>query len=509
VPANIQQIWYLGINLILSAAFLLWWYRKHHGTDTSGKARDTGWGLAIPLLGAGALMIGMGLWNGPTIYMADESIYLLGANHLSHLQWSEEFPPVGNGEGEIRKEDVGVLYMAFGKNRMYAMYPPGWPLILAAMQQVMPLQLVVPVIGIGILLLLWQYGKRFLPPGATEGTLWILGLSVAFLLNCVGFTSHPSACLLLFGAAFFTERSLKTGMWRDALAAMLFCAAAAAGRPLPGALGFAVSGFFLWRHFGWKKVAWLVLAAAAVIIPLQIAQNVYTTGLWARSEYNNIMMRAPAHFTYGLPVIKLQAARIAHTIACMFPLTFALVAIALLEKNSRKRSFVYVAIWAIEVIAHTIMPMDSDSPVGERYFLEAMPYLAMAAGMGWAHVAAVAGPQRLWAMRAGAVLLALVPLYNLSLHHHELRRTHALLLAKKEELGRDADLVFLVRSTVLRAENYWINPVPWNSAKTVFWRTPRNESKEVVAQKLGRRKWKEVRLDTGTGQFVETARSNP
>jgi len=508
MPANLQQIWYLIFSLTFSAIILVWWHKFRRRQEIEEKPQDTRWQV-VPLAGAAVLMLAMGLWNGQAIYMADESMYLLSAGHYANLQWAEPSPPIGNGEGQMRFEDIGVLYLMASNGRMYAIYPPGWPLVLAAMRQIMPVQLVSPVLGIGILLLVWWYGKRFLPSGATEGTLWVLGLTAAFTLNCVGFTSHPVTGLLLLGAAYFTERCLQTERQRDAVFAMLLCGFATSSRPLTGVLGIAIAGFFLWRRFGWMKTALFSLAALAVAGPIQLAQNLHTTGLWTQSPYTQFQLAHSVNFDYGRPFAWIMTARVAHMLACMFPLTIALAGIALWKKETRNRSLAYIGIWVITMLAHGISPLESDSPVGERYFFESMLFIAMAAGMGWAHVSAWAGPRYLWAMRTVAVLLAAVPIYNLSLHHHDLRAPHALLLEKMEELGQDADLVFLTRGPVLHSGNYWMNPMPWSSAKTVFWRTPRNETPEQVAQKLGRRRWKEVGLDSTGKQFVELSRSNP
>jgi len=239
-------------SILFSGLAGIWvWRMRSELVKTTG-ARSP-W--LAPLVGGGALMLLVGWWNGTAVYMADESMYLLAANSYAAGMWTIEAPPIGSGEGQLRVSEFEALFMAKSGDRMYPKYPLGWPVILAGLSAVVPVQLAGPLLGIGILILAGYYARRFLPDGTAEETIWVMALSASFLLTCVGFASHAATGFLMILAAIFLEHGMETGQGRYMALTMLICAAMAAVRPLSGGLGMATAGLVFFFRFGFWRTA--------------------------------------------------------------------------------------------------------------------------------------------------------------------------------------------------------------------------------------------------------------
>ncbi|MBI2684669.1 MAG: hypothetical protein HYX27_00020 [Acidobacteria bacterium] len=499
-----NKLYLLLWSVIVSgiAGGLVW--RKRFELAKMGSASSP-W--IAPIVLGSALMLLVGWWNGQSVYMADESMYLLGANSYADGTWTIEAPPIGSGAGLLRPSEFGAMYLAKSEDRMYPVYPLGWPAILAGMGTIFPAAFVAPLFGIGILILTSFYARRFLPEGTAEGTIWVMVLSASFLLNCVGFTSHAAAGFMTILAAIFLEQGLKTGRVRYVAVTMLICGALLTVRPLNGALGLAAVSLVFCFRFGFWPTATMTALGAAIGSAILIWQNVKTTAVWYRSGYAQYVMQNVDVRHFGAQLASIQLRRVADSMACSFPLLVVLLLVACGHPGTRRRSVLYMAYGAVTLVAYGLMPVDSDSPFGERYLFEAMIFVFIAAGMGWARLIAWAGPRGRWALPLVAVLVSVYSLSTLTLAHHELRRVHATLLENIESLANGAEILFLERSNALPVDNYWINPVRWRQAKTIVLAAPAPDRRNEVARILGRSNWKQFRFEEEGKRFLETASS--
>ena len=504
MPVLPNKLYLLCWSVVCSGLAGIWvWRMRSKLAQTRGAPSP--W--AVPLLAGGALMLFVGWWNGMTFYMADEGMYLLSANTFAEGMWTIAAPPVGAGDGELRASEFHFLYMVNSGGRMYPRYPMGWPAILAGISAIVPPPFAAPLLGIGILLLTAYYARRFLPAGSDEGTMWVMVLSASFLLNCAGFTSHAACGLLLILGAIFVEQSMKTGRSIFLAAAMLTFAAMTVVRPLVGAMGMATAGLILLFRFGFWRTAAMGIAGAITAGAILAWQNVNATGAWYRSAYAEFVQVMPEAHSPAAAIVSMHLRRVADTIACSFPLLLVLLLAAYWHPETRRRSAIYTAYAIVTLLAYGMIPIDSESPFGERYLFECMILVFLAAGMAWAKVKELLGERGRWALPLTSILLSAYSLWTLVPAHHQLRRPHTALMASKESLAGDAQLVFLEYTTAFPAGNYWINPLRWQEAKTIFIPAPKPERREAVARILNRPRWRQLRYQEDRNLFEETARS--
>lgn len=499
-----HKLYFLGASILLSLLAAGWLWRKRGALAAAPLSRSHA-GLAVA--GVCVLMLALSWRNGVSIYMADESMYLLGASNFTAGMWVDEAPPTTTLNGTALPVAYLPIYLVKVGTSIFPIYPLGWPAILAGLRQVVPGPYTGPVLGMLILLITGHYCRRYLPEGTADGAMWVMALSASYFLNCLGFMSHaPTAVLMMLGAVYL-EKSLETGRRVDMLLAALLCGATLVVRPLTGLLALLAAGLTFWWRFGFRRALAAAAPGGLLAAGLLSLQNANTTGLWYRSGYTQYIIDNNLIAFGGPEVLILQVRRFADTVACSHPLLLALMLAACLHPGTRKRSLWYLAFFSVIVLAHgVLMPVDSDSPIGERYFFEGMILVFVVAGMGWAAVSGLLGERR-WLLPVFSVLAAAYPIWHLAEVHHNLRTLHAFVLEQKEELGKDAELVYFDTTLELPARNYWLNPPHWRAAKTVFLPTPPPEHRAALAEAMGRPRWKLVGLAAGERRFVELERS--
>ena len=159
-------------------------------------------------------------------HIPDEIAYLLQARYYAAgLPWMTP-PPVPAAFETFLVEVSG--------DRWYAVFPPGWPLVLAMGVKLGVPWLVNPVLG-GICVLLTYLLVQELADRATaRASTFLLALSPWHLLMSMSFMSHVLSLALALLTAWGTARAWRTGSWASALAGGIALGVLGMSRPLEG-----------------------------------------------------------------------------------------------------------------------------------------------------------------------------------------------------------------------------------------------------------------------------------
>ncbi len=107
--------------------------------------------------------------------------------------------------------------------RLFSVFPPGWPLILAGALRVgLPAWIVNPCLSAGLFIVTFLLARRLTSDAATAVLASIiLPLSGFFLVNGASYFSHTACALLVVGAMLAMVRAADGDAWSAALAGLL------------------------------------------------------------------------------------------------------------------------------------------------------------------------------------------------------------------------------------------------------------------------------------------------
>lgn len=109
-------------------------------------------------------------------------------------------------------------HIAAKDGRLFSVYPPGWPVLLAAaMRVLLPLWLVNPLLGMLSLLVLFLLGRRLYGDKTALLAVLLLAVSPYFLFNAASFFAHQLTSLLMLLTYYHAVRLLDSGRARDAV----------------------------------------------------------------------------------------------------------------------------------------------------------------------------------------------------------------------------------------------------------------------------------------------------
>lgn len=327
------------------------------------------------------------------IYQSDESAYLFQARCFAAGELYME-QPRSVRQASLVSFDQHVL--AGGK--WYGKYPFGWPAVLSIGTLAGVEWLVNPLLGLCLLGVTYLIGTKLIPPNQRASAVCLLALSPFFVLNCLGFMSHILCGLLLAGAcfAYLSARDSKQPVaW---YLGMLVCVALGAlVRPFTaacvGIVPVAAAGWQIRRQS--KARLWFLFGAALLGLASAGCSawvNHQLTGSYLRSPYAVYAgTSTPPEISLRIGdivqnLIKVTPVRLADTVATSFPFVFPLAIYGLFR---RRRTFPWglAAVFIAVVAGYLLQLYDSDSFVGERYYLEGFFAVAILAAVGWSELA--------------------------------------------------------------------------------------------------------------------------
>jgi hypothetical protein len=206
-------------------------------------------------------------------HVPDEIAYVLQARYFAAgLPWMT--PPAVPAAFD-------TFLLEVSGDRWYAVFPPGWPLVLAMGVKLGVPWLVNPVLGGVCVLLTYLLVQELADRATARATTFLLAVSPWHLLMSMSFMSHVLSLTLALVTAWGTARSWRTGSWAAALTAGIALGVLGMSRPLEGvAVGLLAGLPLLVAAFRRGHVGALVAGAAgtAVTGALGLAYNRVITG---------------------------------------------------------------------------------------------------------------------------------------------------------------------------------------------------------------------------------------
>lgn len=236
---------------------------------------------ALVFVAAWRILAGV-FWDYP--FSGDEFAYLFQADVFSHGALIEPSPP------------MPAFYQCnniINNGRWYAIYPPGWPLLLAVGERAAAVDVVAPAAAACALLVLFALGRELFGARAAVFGVLLLAVSPAFILNAASYFSHQGQ--LLFSAAaiwLFLRARRARGSLLLPLASGLALGLAVLTRPLD--CGPLVVAMALW-HVALERTEpgelrsmrlLLIPLAAGMVSAVLLVCNLQQTGDPFTSGYN-------------------------------------------------------------------------------------------------------------------------------------------------------------------------------------------------------------------------------
>ena len=122
------------------------------------------------------------------------------------------------------QEFFGFYHVRQVENRLFSVFPPGWPAVLsAALALRLPTWLVNPLLGTVLLWLTWLVGRRVADERVAVVAAGIVALSPFFVFNSASFFAHTFCGVLVLAYAYAGLRALDEGhaAWAAAAGAVL------------------------------------------------------------------------------------------------------------------------------------------------------------------------------------------------------------------------------------------------------------------------------------------------
>ncbi len=190
-------------------------------------------------------------------------------------------------EGRII-QDSHPLYEFFSPHffvndgRLYSLFQPGWPLVLALGYLIGLPWIVNPLLGAGTLLLSYLVGRRLLGDKTARLALTLLAISPFSIFMSASYMAHPQSCLLGMGILYLLLEGRRNPSKLHLPAIGLMWGLLFMTRAFDAVLlAFLMAGFlaprFIKRQLPIKGTA-LMLLAGTLFLGLQLAYNWQLTG---------------------------------------------------------------------------------------------------------------------------------------------------------------------------------------------------------------------------------------
>ncbi len=514
-----SKLWMLALEygiLLPAACVALLWERRQTAADSR---RWFGLRMLVPVYLVATLPLAFVLRKG--IYNADESAYLFESKAMLTGAVAAKAPPVTAADAAAYQDDFFFENHVIYHQRWFGKYPPGWPAVLAAGLRVHAGWLLNPLFGLVILWLAYRLACVLFDERTGRITALLLAASPFFVLNAVGYMSHPACGAAIAGATLLLWKGLESRRLGPLTWMFLLLACAFLIRPATTAAAAAVFvPVLIWRLRSDRRLLGTALGIGVVFGSVALGglllHNRALTGDFLLSPYavsrnTSLPVEIDLHVSNLLRNLRsITSVSVAKTALDAIPFAYLLAICGLLLER-RAWSWILAALWLMLIAAYLPQVEVSDAVVGERYYFEAYFALAILAARGWTLLAdRVRVPS--WTASALATGLIAVQVFHYGLLADtilHLKTGYGRVLDKVAEM-RLADAVVLMKPAPgFGAKNFNPNAADWQRAPVFYVKDPGPRRRQEIVCALGRPLWVLItyRPKTGEAEVLEQGRS--
>ena len=463
----------------------------------------------------------------PGIDLPDEGVYLFQSRALAKGHLTTYGPPLEiAGNADLAKAfsfDHHVIH----KDRWFGKYPPGWPLLLSLGLLSRLSSLVNPLAGLAALALTFCVARHLFGEATARLSVVLLIASPYFVMNFLGFMSHPPAAVLILLSTFLVCTGVERASNRRIYAAILVLMLAFWVRPFTVVcVGIAFAGYGWIRLKGDKgrraRVAVAAMCAAVVLLGSLLWYNFSLCGnMWlspyalSRGTSVPVELRVSATSIW-LNLRSITLPSLGDTLMAAFCFIFLLAGYGLLkERRNRPETWFLASLFLCLVVGHLVQTETSTSYIGERYYVEGFFAIAVLAARGWEHLRTAWAPSRATVSHL-ALLLAATQIVHFAIfarNVYESRHAYASVQEAVDTLALHHSIVFMkAGSRLFFPQRFNVNEADWMTAPVIYLRDPGPAFRPAIARILKRDYWvvgysdrdKKPVLETGTTLLPET-----
>jgi hypothetical protein len=385
LPISQTKIKLFVLQLVLLAPAVVCYgiYKIRRPSQAGAPTRIPRW---LPYVIYIAMLIPLA-WVSRPGAITDEPNYLFQARIFLSGHLTTDAPPLPAAD------DRPFMGNIIEQGRWFTKYLPGWPAMLS-----LGLLLHIEwfwnvVLGLAAL---WTAERA---AGVLYGDpvrMWFTWIMICpfYMLNCLGYMSHPSCALLIaIGVLLFLRACRKPSaiLW---LGMMLTCVGVIVARPLTGACATLVlAAFSLWKFRSDRKQLTTIVVAGFLCGTLAgailLLYNHAIAGVWAATLYAFYrgtevpieMNFSPANVLRNLTSLTPRGVFL--TIVHAFPLGFLLAFYGWWsDREQRWRANFLFALWVTLVAGHIGQSDNSNAPISDRYYFDTFFAFALLAARG-------------------------------------------------------------------------------------------------------------------------------
>jgi hypothetical protein len=462
--------------------------------------------IYIALLLFVALVLHQGISGG------DENGYRFQARIFATGHVAAEAPPQTTDIATYLKEFRFHHHIIY-QGKWFGKYPPGWPAILALGMLLKIDWLVNPLCSLMILWVTWRIAYLVFDDATARLALLLLVASPYFVLNSVGFMSHPFCGVLLAGAVLFYFRGVRDGRFADFGWMLLLLGAALLVRPSTALyMGSVLAVATIWtlRQETRKAVGVLAggLAVGAAAVAALLAYNHALTGSYLRSTYalySNTtypleLSLNPKSILHGATVLTRWS--LEGTALYAFPFLLVMAGYGLVRESGKRREiYILAALFGSVVLGYMLQTEPSGTHFGERFYFEAFFALAIIGARGWLLLV------KRWRISAHASTVLAAAFLCIQAFHYviligdaqaswrpSIRMRNA--IANPELSGA---VIFLGNAPGLSGLDLNWNDADWKHAAVIYVVDPGPTRRAEIACALQRSRWAVLSYDAKTG----------
>lgn len=426
---------------------------------------------------------------------ADESAYRFQARVFGSGRLAAPAPAGKTLVNNNHKNEFFLVHTVQREGKWFVQYVPGWPAVLAIPEKFGLGRFVNPLFAVLLLWLTWKIAARLDGPETARRALFFLVLSPMFLLNFSGYYSHGVVIVLVAAATWLAIVDTGAGWLRPAgiLAAIAVVSLARPYDALVCAIPLMV--MVLWkrrtRPMAIAGCIGMAVVAAGVATGAQAYYNFAQAGnpwksLYAvyrgSDELAKMLQVSPGAIWANLRVLAMRS--VVKTAASMFAFPMLLWAAWTAVRSRRLEYLLLGFLVALIPLAYLIMAEQSDTVIGERYYLGTIFALAILAAAG------SSGPVPRWLV-ACSVLTAAVGTFWFSGIQHQRWAPFAAVEALALTRTDPAEVIFLASApdSTFAPTDTNMNYPDWPSARPLSMPDPGPARRNAIACQLGRRVW--------------------
>ena len=426
---------------------------------------------------------------------ADESAYRFQARVFGAGQLAAPAPAGKTLVNNTHKNEFFLVHTVQREGKWFVQYVPGWPAIAAIPEKFGLGRFVNPFLAVLVLWLTWKIAAHLDGPETARRALFFLVLSPMFLLNFSGYYSHGVVIVLVAAATWLAILDTGDG-WVKPVSILASIAVVSLARPYDALVcAVPLMAMVLWkrrrRPLAIAGCAGLAILAAGLAAGAQAYYNFSQAGdpwksLYAvyrgNEELGKMLQVTPGAMWANLRVLAMRS--VIKTAASMFAFPMLLWA-AWSAVRSRRMEYLLLGFLVASIpLAYLIMAEQSDTVIGERYYLGTIFALAILAAVG------SGGYVPRWLIACSMLAAAAGTFWFSGIQQQRwapFAAVEALAVARTDP----GEVVFLAtrpESTFAPTDTN-MNYPDWPWARPLTMPDPGPERRNAIACQLGRRTW--------------------